>query len=78
MELQINNNTEMVISSYKPPIFWKDKDIIRQQLKIWSIGQIQSFIKKINNLELLIKKNSQLSNQIINDFILEGLKLSNN
>ncbi len=78
IELQANNNTEIVISSYKPPIFWKDKDIIKQQLKIWSLEQIQSFISKINNLELLVKKNSQLSNQIINDFILEGLKVSNN
>jgi len=78
IELQVNNNTEEVISSYKPTIFWKDKDIIKQQLKIWSIDQIQSFINKVNNLELLIKKNSQLSNEIINDFILEGLRVPNN
>jgi DNA polymerase III subunit delta len=77
-ELQTNNNSEIVISSYKPPIFWKDKDIIKQQLKIWSIEQIKSFIKKLNDLELLIKKNSQISNKIINNFILEGLNTPNN
>ena len=62
-----------MISSYKPPIFWKDKDLIKQQLKIWSLPQIQSIIKEVNNIEMLIKKNTQISNEIINDFILERL-----
>ncbi len=72
-ELQIKNNSEDVISSYRPPIFWKDKDLIRQQLKIWSLPQILSVIKEVNNIEMLIKKNSQISNVIINNFILEKL-----
>ncbi len=73
MELEIKKNADAVISSYKPPIFWKDKDIIKQQLKIWSLPQIKSLINKTNYIELLIKKNSQISNQIINNFILEKL-----
>ncbi len=72
-ELQIKNNSEDVISSYRPPIFWKDKDLIRQQLKIWSLPQILSVIKEVNNIEMLIKKNSQISNVIINNFILDKL-----
>ena len=72
-ELQIKDNSEEVISSYKPPIFWKDKDLIKQQLKIWSLPQIQSIIKEVNNIEMLIKKNTQISNEIINDFILDRL-----
>ncbi len=78
MNMLENNSTETAISSYKPPIFWKDKEIIKQQLKIQSLEQIQILIKKVNNLELLVKKNSQLSNQIVNDFILEGLGSTNN
>ena len=73
LELENKKNTDAVISSYKPPIFWKDKDIIKQQLKIWSLPQIKSLINKTNNMELLIKKNSQASNQIVNNFILEKL-----
>ena len=73
-EIRIKKNSELAISSFRPPIFWKEKDIIKQQLKILSLADIQIFIKKINNLELLIKKNSNLSNQIINDFILETVK----
>jgi len=73
LELENKNNTDTVISSYKPPIFWKDKDIIKQQLKIWSLPQIKSLINKTNDTELLVKKNSQASNQIVNNFILEKL-----
>ena len=68
-DLKIKKNTDDVLSSFKPPIFWKDKDLIKQQLIIWSLPQIQSLIKKINEIEVIIKKNSQISNQIINDFI---------
>ena len=78
LELKVKKNADTVLSSYKPPIFWKDKDIIKHQLEIWSLPQIKSLINKTNNMELLIKKNSQVSNQIINNFILERLEISNN
>ena len=78
INLALQKNLDTVISSYKPTIFWKDKDLVKQQLKIWSLSQIQFLIKKVNNVELLIKKNSQVSNQIINNFILERLEISNN
>jgi DNA polymerase-3 subunit delta len=73
LELENNKNIETVISSYKPPIFWKDKDIIKQQLKVWTLPQIKSLISKTNDMELLIKRNSQVSNLIVNNFILEKL-----
>ena len=69
---------DYVLSSYKPPIFWKDKNLIKHQLQIWSLEQIKSLIRKINNLELLVKKNSQISNQLMNNFILEKLDRVNN
>ena len=76
--MEIQKNAEAVISSFKPPIFWKDKDLVKQQLKIWSLPQLKIYIKKISELELLIKKNSKISNQIISNFVLEGLEISNN
>lgn len=78
IELKNERNLDNVISSYKPPIFWKDKDIVKQQLKVWSLIQIQTLIKNVNDLELLVKKNSQISSYFINDFILEKLELPNN
>ena len=77
-EIENQKNQEQVISSFKPPIFWKDKDIIRQQLKVLSLNDIKLFIKRVNNLELLIKQNSNLSSKITSNFILETINLSNN
>ena len=78
INLKDQKNSEAAISSFKPVIFWKDKDLVRQQLKIHSLPDIQFLIKKINNVELMLKKNSQVSNQIVNNFILERLEISNN
>tara|TARA_Y100000768_G_C23982481_1_gene686676 strand:+ start:1156 stop:2157 length:1002 start_codon:yes stop_codon:yes gene_type:complete len=77
-EAKESNNYDAAIANYKPPIFWKDKDIIKKQLKLWSISQIDFLIIRINNLELLIKKNSNISNQILNNFILNKNNNINN
>jgi DNA polymerase-3 subunit delta len=77
-EITIRKDQESVISSYKPTIFWKDKDIIKQQLNSLSANDIKTYIKKINSLELLIKKNPNLSNEIANNFIFETINNSNN
>jgi len=55
--LRFSRNIDEIISSYKPPIFWKDKDVVKQQIKKNSLNQIKVLIKKINDLELLLKKN---------------------
>ena len=70
--LEINNNKsiEEVISSFKPPIFWKDKEIVKQQIKNWSLNSAENLIYKTNELELLIKKNSYNSINILSDFII--------
>ena len=77
IELQNKKNIDVVLSSYKPTIFWKDKDIIKTQLKLWSLKQIQKIIIDVNNIEVQIKKNSQISNHITNNFILEKLLATN-
>ena len=76
-ELEMKKNIEAVIDAYKPPIFWKDKPIIKQQLKVWSLDQLISLFKKINNIEIEIKKNSQISSLLISNFILEKVNSSN-
>ena len=70
--LEINNNKsiEEAISSFKPPIFWKDKEIVKQQIKNWSLNRAENLIYKTNELELLIKKNSNNSINILSDFII--------
>ncbi len=77
LNLKENNNIDQVINSFKPPIFWKDKSIIKQQIKIWELNDIESFIVDLNNTESLIKKNPQISNQIINNMILDKVENTN-
>ena len=77
LNLDQNSNIDQVINSFKPPIFWKDKNIIKQQIKIWELNDIERFIVDLNNTESLIKKNPQISNQIINNMILEKFKETN-
>ena len=60
----------MTIASAKPAIFWKDKDITKQQILRWSPNEIKEMIYKINNVELLVKKNFDNSVNLITDFIL--------
>jgi DNA polymerase-3 subunit delta len=76
-DLEENKNIDQVISLSRPPIFWKDKNIVKQQLNVLSLAEIKTLIHKVNNLELEIKKNNQISDRILNNFILENLDNSN-
>ena len=66
-----NKNMELTISSAKPPIFWKDKEITKQQLYKWSPDNLKKLIYQINELELIVKKNINFSVNLIIDFILK-------
>ena len=65
-----NSNVDQVISSFKPPIFWKDKEIVKKQISKWELNDAVNLIGKIHELELNTKKNNQNSKYIISDFIL--------
>ena len=42
-----NKNIEQIISNYKPPIFWKDKEIVKQQINYWPLEKIINMIRNI-------------------------------
>ena len=71
-------NIEDTIKLFKPTIFWKDKEIVNIQMKIWSTENIYVLIEKLNILEINFKKNNELSNNIIFDLILNTSKNFNN
>ena len=77
-EIKKNKNIDNVILSFKPPIFWKDKEIIKQQVKNWSYDNAQNLLFKINEIELLIKKNSTNSVNILSNFIIEQTTVVSN
>ena len=74
---KLEKNIDKVISSYKPPIFWKDKDIIKNQLKFWSRDEILNLINEINELEIKVKKNISQPIIILIDFLLNKVKTNN-
>tara|TARA_Y100001970_G_scaffold288470_1_gene415851 strand:+ start:87 stop:1079 length:993 start_codon:yes stop_codon:yes gene_type:complete len=70
-EFQKNNNIELTISSAKPAIFWKDKEITKQQIYKWKPENINKLIYKLNEIELVLKRNLTNAVNITTDFLLE-------
>jgi DNA polymerase-3 subunit delta len=77
-EFKKNKNIELTISTAKPPIFWKDKEITKKQINQWKPENIKELIYKLSEIELLIKKNINNSINLITDFILEQSALKTN
>ena len=65
-----NKNIDLTISSAKPPIFWKEKEITKQQIQKWRPKNIKNLIYALSETELQIKKNINNSINLITDFIL--------
>jgi DNA polymerase-3 subunit delta len=65
-----NKNIDLTISSAKPPIFWKEKEITKQQIYKWKPKNIKKLIYALSETELQIKKNINNSINLITDFIL--------
>ncbi len=77
-EAKNDKNIDGIISSFKPPIFWKDKEVVKQQIKNWSYKNAANLLYEINETELLIKKNSISSVNILSNFIIEQTTIVSN
>ena len=67
---ETNKNIDLTISSAKPPIFWKEKEITKLQIYKWKSKSIKQLIYTLSEIELQIKKNINNSINLITDFIL--------
>ena len=74
---EITKNIDETITNFRPPIFWKDKEIVKKQVIIWPIKKIEELIISINKVELQIKKSSVNSINIVYDFMLNAKRSSN-
>ena len=72
-----NKNVDQTISSFRPPIFWKDKQIVKNQIMSWKINDIENLIVKIKNTEIEVKKHATNSIHLVFDFILATAKANN-
>ena len=62
-------NIDSIITNYKPPIFWKDKETIKKQANNWDILDLKNKIFNLNDLEFLIKSQPSNSLKLISDYI---------
>ena len=70
-KLDENSSLDGLVDNYKPPIFWKDKPIVKKQLENWSKSKIENLIININKTEIFLKKNSSVSLMLVFNFIYE-------
>ena len=65
-----DENLDEVISNFRPPIFWKDKSIVKKQAKSWDLEDLKNKIFKINKIEALVKTNSKNALNLVSDFVV--------
>ena len=63
-------NLDDVIANTKPPIFWKEKENVKSQIKTWKVKDLKNKIYQINEIEMLVKSNTKNSLNIVSDFIV--------
>jgi|TARA_B110000438_G_scaffold256561_1_gene264113 DNA polymerase-3 subunit delta len=66
-----STNLDELINIFKPPIFWKEKSLIKKQLSLWNLNDLKKIINEINDTELLCKKNPQAASTIFSRFFLQ-------
>jgi len=76
LEIQKNNKSLSIdekIERYKPPIFWKDKDRIKNILKIWKVNDLEKLLSNLNKIETDFKKNDLNQDTQFYYFLTENL-----
>ena len=68
-QIDNNSNIDQAISNFKPPIFWKEKDIVKKQAQSWSTNEVKKIISRVNELEVLVKKNTTNSTLFVSNFV---------
>ena len=71
IDFKRTKNLNHTIQNSRPPIFWKEKELIGKQILKWSENDVKKLIYKITEIELEIKKNYNSSINIVTNFILE-------
>lgn len=64
-------NVTKLIEKYKPPIFWKEKNIVQTQMSNWTKDELNILLEKINQIEIMCKINYEISETIFNKFLID-------
>ena len=66
---RLEKNLDQIFNQIRPPIFWKEKEDVKKQIRLWNEKKLNLIIKKINEIELNCKKNHELATNITLDFL---------
>jgi len=77
-EFEKSKNIERTISTAKPPIFWKDKEITKVIINKWTSRNLRELMFKLSEIEFILKKNIGSSVNLIIDFILNQSRIETN
>jgi DNA polymerase-3 subunit delta len=66
---RLEKNLDQIFNQIRPPIFWKEKEDVRKQVRLWNEKKLNLIIKKINEIELNCRKNHELTTNITLDFL---------
>ena len=69
-ECEETKNIEQIIDNFKPPIFWKDKEIVKKQVNAWELRDLKAKMYQINEVETLVKSSSKNALNLVSDFIV--------
>ena len=64
------NDVTKLVNAYKPPIFWKEKNIVITQLRNWKKNELEKLLNDLFNIEIMCKENYNLSSIIFNKFLI--------
>ena len=59
------SNLEVIISSLKPPVFWKDKSVLALQSKKWNKHKLKKALAKTYETEIYIKSSSHIRKDLL-------------
>ena len=66
---RLEKNLDQIFNQIRPPIFWKEKEDVKKQVRLWNEKKLNLIIKKINEIELNCKKNHEIAKNITLDFL---------
>jgi DNA polymerase-3 subunit delta len=65
-----NKDPNQLVESFKPPIFWKEKSMVKEQLRRWDKSELKQLMEIVYDIEVECKKNYDVSNIILQQFIV--------
>ena len=65
LRIKKGNNFEDAVNNLKPPIFWKDKQNIIDQARVWNVNKIQIIFKELFDLEIIFKSNGNINKDLL-------------